>query len=228
VVVSVDLAREVQEVVEALESKQFREWVTDPVFWHGGILVSADASTSEGWGLHVGGVCAQGRWEDDTVAAIKSNREKRLDLDTVSISPLELAAQVLILLVVLATCGRPPNGQMILRCGNLSAVIVTETRRPRSPAMRRALVWLQRVEAEFDVFVRLEHIATKKNKLADALSRFAIRDTNLALAELGVAEVPFSSDEVVWNGQSLGDVCKEMERDVREAIHADLDVEESD
>jgi len=204
-----------------LSGLRFRRWTADPVFWHGGILVAADASTADGWGLHVGGMGAQGRWEAATLKAIENSRKKRADLERVSISPLELLAQILLLLVVVDTYGRPPNGQMIFRCDNMSAVMVTETRRARSPAMRCALAWLSRVEAALGVTVRLEHIPTKENKLADALSRYSVADAEEARKILGVKDTSFDKSRTVFEGKSLGEICVEIEREVRSALLAD-------
>jgi hypothetical protein len=51
------------------------------------VAVAADASTNDGYGLHVGGVCAAGRWELETFQAIRNSR-KKLPGVRVSISPL--------------------------------------------------------------------------------------------------------------------------------------------
>ena len=82
-------------MVTKLEAHDCRPWVANPVWWHGGSAVAADASTTEGWGLSAGGICASGKLEAETLEAIENSRREKLKKKVrVSISPLELLAQV--------------------------------------------------------------------------------------------------------------------------------------
>ena len=213
-------------VWDNLRAGNFRPWVCDPVYWHGGVLVSADASTADGWGLHAGGIYAAGLWEIDTKAAISNNRLKRLSLERVSISPLELIAQVLLLVVVARSFVRPPNGQFVFRCDNSSSVDVLESRRPHSPAMRRALAWLVRVENHFALRVRAEHIPTLEIRAADAFSHAAVARGCAELRVLHMTPREFPADLVVFDGLTLEELARAMERDVRAAL-LDRDVEDT-
>ena len=75
-----------------------------------------------------------------------------------STSPLELTTQA---------------GLAVLRCDNKSSCDVVASRRPRSAAMRAALLLLEQAEAHYRIKVWLEHVPTGDNSIADALSKNA-------------------------------------------------------
>ena len=110
---------------------------------------------------------------------------------------------------------------MIFRCGNMSAVVVAETRRARSPAMRCALAWLSRAEAALGAAARLEHIPTKESRLADALSRYSAADTDVARKIRGVKDTTCDKSRIVLEGRSLDEICVEIEQEIRSALLAD-------
>ena len=218
VAVDLQFVQSIEQVWQALVERKFRSWTSDPVVWHGGERVAADASTADEWGLHVGRFFAYGAWEEATLAAIRNSKRKRADRERVSISPLELLAQVLLLVVAMRTHGSPPNGQLVMSCDNSSAIDVVETRRPRSPAMRRALLWLTRVEGHFRVRVRLAKIPSEKNKAADALSHLRVVEAVEHLRERRLQPVEFDMREPVFDGLSLEALARVMQVDVRGAL----------
>jgi hypothetical protein len=215
--VSPALLEAVGTMLAKVEAKEFRPWVANPMWWHGGVDVAADASTSEGWGAHVGGICASGRWEAETFEAIANSRGKKLDKVRVSISPLELLAQVLLLAMVGLSFGRPGNGQIVMRCDNQAAVDVVESRRPKSAAMRVALRKLEELERLFQIRVKLEFIGTKENKLADALSRGAEEEVCEVLSQRGLELQEFDGDSVLC-GVAFTEFALQAEREVRRAL----------
>jgi hypothetical protein len=105
-----------------------------------------------------------------------------------------------------------------MSCDNSSAIDVVETRRPRSPAMRRALLWLTRVEGHFRVRVRLAKIPSEKNKAADALSHLRVVEAVEHLRELRLQPVEFDMREPVFDGLSLEALARVMQVDVRGAL----------
>lgn len=225
--------------MRAVDGRRFKPLVYDPRFWHGGIAVSADASTNDGFGLHVGGVCAAGRWEPATFCAIENSR-KKLPGVRVSISPLELATQALLLAAVGIIVGdvsegRIGNGQIVMRCDNKSSCDVVNSRKPKSPAMRIAMRKLEEVEHAFGFKVRLEHIATEDNTVVDALSHCtgAKRDVTTQACEAiltaqGRVMTWLDEDSVIplkAGAISFSAFALETERAVREAISkVDLEV----
>ncbi len=139
------------------------EGLSNPgLYQHGGVNVSGDASTNDGWGFHIGPFFVAGVWDDETRAAISrsSEAEKELLGDRVSISPLELWTQA-VLSRILGTRFRSlleESGQFVARCDNLSSCVVVDTNRPGSPAMREALLIKVEQEELFRIRGRLEHI----------------------------------------------------------------------
>jgi len=219
------LGAQLEDIWLALVNKDFRPWTQSPLFWHGGAKVSADASTADGWGVHAGGIFAARLWEPATKIAIGNSRKKRHNLERVSISPLELIAQVLLLVTVARTYVKPPGGQFVFRCDNSSVIDVLETRRPRSPAMRRALAWLVLVEKHFGLQLKLEHIASEDNLAADAFSHARIEAGRAELRKLGLVPAEFPMGKVAFEGWTLEEFALVMERDVRVALlESDLEL----
>ena len=120
------------------------------------------------------------------------------------------------------------NGQVVIRCDNKSSCDVVNSRKPKSPAMRVALRKLEEVERAFGFKVRLEHIPTEENVVADALSHCtgAKREVAIQLCvdtlaaqgrEMswidGDALIPLGSGAVTFKAFALG-----TERAVRGAI----------
>ena len=46
---SAGLAAAINDTLLAVDARAFKPLVSDPCFWHGGVAVSADASTNDGW-----------------------------------------------------------------------------------------------------------------------------------------------------------------------------------
>ena len=210
-----------------LREKNFAPMEQEAQFWHGGWLMSGDASTKDGWGVVNHDVGLAGLWEEATKEAIQRSKEKEKVGDRVSISPLELMTVAFLLCLVMETSGptmkekRGTNGvlQLVMRCDNQSAVDVMVSRRPHSPAMREALSIVEMVEAHYAVRVRLEHITSEDNVIADALSHDdwgkAIRLMGLAGCELRKApeEMKGPIDGLSFKGFAL-----ECERRVCKAL----------
>jgi hypothetical protein len=146
--------------------------------------IAADASTTWGWGLHVGNWFAAGPWEPATLRAIARSRAKAGD-ERVSISPLELATQTGLAALAAERYGAALGGQVVLRCDNKSSCDVVASRRPRSAAMRAALLLLEQVEAHYRIKVWLEHVPTGDNTIADALSKNAAAAASASCTALG-------------------------------------------
>lgn len=217
VIVSDGLLEACDSMVSRLTAGEFRPWTADPVWWHGGVEVAADAATVGGWGLHVGGLCAAGQWEEETLRAIENSRTKRKDRERVSISPLELLAQALLLAVVGLACGRVGNGQVVMRCDNQAAVDVVASRRPKSPAMRLALEKLEEIERLFGLKAKLEFIGTKENVLADALSRGAEEIVGEVLGQRGRERRSFDMSTSL-GAMTLECFAVQAEREIRGAL----------
>ena len=180
-----------------------------------------------------------GRWEPASFCAIENSR-KKLPGVRVSISPLELATQALPLAAVGIIVGdvsegRIGNGQIVMRCDNKSSCDVVNSRKPKSPAMRIAMRRLEEVEHAFGFKVRLEHIATVDNTVADALSHctgakrdVAIQTCEAILTAQGRVMTWLDEDSVIplkAGAISFSAFALETERAVREAISkVDLEV----
>jgi hypothetical protein len=209
-------ARELQQRVVA---RRFRAWKADPVWWHGGLAIAADASTGEGWGAHVGEVYAWGGWSSETKQVVLNSRLQREGMMRVSISPLELLAQVWLLVMVGSSLQRSRNGQIVMHCDNMAAVEVVSSRRPKSAAMRLALQKLEEVERCFGLTVRFDYISTKENKVADALSRGDIALAGECLALQGLMR-EFDVSTVV-EGRTFARMVVESEAEVCGALAAE-------
>jgi hypothetical protein len=139
----------------------------------------------------------------------------------VSISPMELMVQGFVAMGMRMTRGRElPNGCFFSRCDNLSSVMVVEAGRAKSPAMTEALRIIKEVEigkeGEPRMRMRLKHIGTYENKVADLLSRGKIEEAMaMVRARWGVCRVGHL--DAAWVAES--------ERRVREASSRDVEKE---
>lgn len=162
-----------------------RPFTDNPRYLHGGVDVSGDASTADGWGIAMGPFFASGLWDAETLAAIarSSAIEKELTGDQVSISPLELWVQGVLSFVIGSSFRHilDEAGQFVARCDNQSACVVVDTNRTASPAMGEALAVKIELERGFRIRGRLEHIPTEENSLADILSHNRIADAERVL-----------------------------------------------
>lgn len=215
-----------------LLAKNFAPMVQDPLDWHGGWLAPGDASTTDGWGVVNNQVGMSGIWEDATKEAIERNAAKAREGDRVSISPLELMTVAFLLCVVMEASGpiweekKGDRGviQLVMRCDNKSAVDVILSRRPHSPAMRVALDIVELVESNYGVRVRLEHIKTKENVVADALSHDNWEKAGRMFETAGTEfKLGKASDDLRGpiEGMSFREFAVECERKVCQAIARD-------
>ena len=101
-------------------------------------------------------------------------------VELASISPAELLVTGYTVRTVREIGVAPANGQFYSRCDNDSAVRVVNAGRARSPAMTEALRVVHEEEigapGERRLRMRLEHIGTLENKVADLLSRGDIEE----------------------------------------------------
>ena len=206
----------------------FRKPTRSPVWTHAGMRIAADASTTWGWGLHVGNWFAAGPWEPATLRAIARSRAKAGD-ERVSISPLELATQTGLAALAAERYGAALGGQVVLRCDNKSSCDVVASRRPRSAAMRAALLLLEQVEAHYRIKVWLEHVPTGDNTIADALSKNAAAAASASCTALGwgaPVKRPDGALTFAWGGErvTLEQFMSKAEQLVRTALSAE-DVE---
>ncbi len=171
---SLEWATEMQWSIANANADNLRPFLDIPRYLYGGMEVSGDASTADGWGFHIGPFFASGLWDPATLEAIarSSRADKEEDGDRISISPLELWVQALIAHVL----GHQlrflldEGGQFVARCDNQSSCTVADTLRPKSPAMGEALAIKVEQELTGGVRGRLQYIPTLENKIADLLS----------------------------------------------------------
>jgi hypothetical protein len=225
--VSQSLMESVNDTAEDIRNENFARMVRDPKFWHGGLVVSGDASTKDGWGVVSGDVGAGGLWEPATKEAIERSSEKVTKGDRVSISPLGLTTVGLLICLEMETSSASWEGrrneygvaQLVLRCDNQSACDVMESRRPKSPAMREALSIVESVEARYGVLVRLEHIKTDENVVADAISHddWVRAQEVYTQAKMTLKKAP-SDLKGPFEDMSLLEFARECERKVCSAI----------
>ena len=219
----------VEESMEAtrkdLEDRNLAPLIRDPTYLHGRMAAAADASTADGWGAHVGVWCANGMWSQATKDAIERSKEKEKTGDRVSTSPLELMTQALLLVLVMEVMGeelrRRWKGkgpmQVVLRCDNQSSCDVVLSRRPQSDAMREALRILEEVEKAYGVHVRLEHIPTDMNVIADRLSHARLEEVEQIFAKAGCAP-KFLPEEQEVMGSTLMAFATSAEKRVTQAL----------
>jgi hypothetical protein len=149
---------------------------TSPLFYHGGDNVSGDASTKDGWGVHVGPFYAFARWDERTRLAVATlaAAERARSADSVSISPLELLTSAfLVVLLGLRGVGHFDAGTVrnfIGRSDNLSACNVVNTGRATSKTMFMAYEAFLAAQRDYGIRLRLEHISGAVNTIADRLS----------------------------------------------------------
>ena len=154
----------------------------------------------------------------DEVADAEVERDQALP-ELVSISPAELLVTGYTVRAVRELVdGGPANGCFYSRCDNDSAVRVVNAGRARSPAMIEALRVVHEQEigmaGERRLRLRLEHIRTEENKVADLLSRGDIEEAiEMVTARWGRCEVRTLDEEFL----------RSTERRVREATLHEYD-----
>jgi hypothetical protein len=207
---------------EDIRSGRLRNFANNPCYWHGGTAIAADASTSWGCGWHIGGAVAALEWEAETLQAIEASRVHQVDIARVSISPLELLTQALLAAAVGECMGSEGygNGQVILRCDNMSACHVVTSRRPRSEAMRAALEMIEQVEHAYGMKIRLEYLRTDLNRTADALSKGQFENARRFVEAEGrvLRWMPLEQTLKVSGHPSLRVFAREGEKRVRNAL----------
>ena len=195
-------------VRDAVESESGGQMLSDPVYSHPGDAVWGDASSKVGWGVVVGYTIYWGKWSPETIEAIGRMKTRKDDEasseseeepeegerlvegrrgNKVSISPLEALVQAYVLRAVRSQCPEEvPNGNFYSRCDNLSSVQVVGAGRAKSPAMTEALrIIREESRAGSDGKrwrMRLKHIGTQVNKVADLLSRGDIEEARAMVA----------------------------------------------
>ena len=157
--------------------------------------MAADASSNIGWGVVAGPWIFHGTWSKGTLEACEAIRQRDQEWartkeggaagdqaeEQVSISPLELLVKAFVVRAVRERLPTEvPNGNFYSRCDNDSAVQVVAAGRAKSPAMTKALRIVKEEEkgekGQRSYRLRLEHISTLDNKVADLLSRGALEE----------------------------------------------------
>ena len=228
--VSGSFIEETTRTLDDLKEGKVLALVRNPTYLHMGSVGASDASTTDGWGTHSGNMVAYGLWDSETIAAIQRSKNKETDGEKISISPLELLTVALQIIVTMETheetiqekwkaLGQSGNPQLFMRCDNQSAVDVLESRRAHTPSMRASLAIVQEVEEVYGVFVRLEHIASEDNIIADALSHANMEIPGKIFDEAKAQMCMFSTNTFLprING-SLQKFAQEGECKVRTAI----------
>ena len=203
-----ELLAQMEAAQERIAQKNLGPLIKNPHYLHAGMAGSADASTSDGWGAHVGTFGASGLWTDETKEAIRRSKEKEVVGDRVSISPLELLTQAFLRILVMGMCGSELNKswgwpgplQLILRCDNQAAGDVIRSLRPRSLAMEESLRVLHEAECAYEVRVRLEHIRSDKNVVADHLSHGRYAKVEALFDKRGLQLQRMGEDRKILNG----------------------------
>ena len=153
-------------------------------------LVACDASGKWGWGVRVGGFVLFGEWAPATLAALRRCQAQG-DLEeeeggSLSISPAELIGAAFMLEAVGTMRLGLTHPRFVGRCDNDSACCAVNNRRTRSYPMHAALRCVVEREGHWGLRMRLQHIPTKENKVADLLSRGKIGEAMaLVAAEVG-------------------------------------------
>ncbi len=144
--------------------------------------------------MRVGGYVAYGEWAPATLAALRRCREggdrEEEDGGPLSISPAELMGATFMLEAVGVMRLGLEHPRFVGRCDNASACFAVNNRRVRSYPMHAALRCEVEREGVWGLRMRLEHIPTGENKVADLLSRGAIAAAmEWVRAEVGWCEV---------------------------------------
>ena len=229
-----DITHDAMNTLEDLKGGNVASLVRNLSYLHMGSVGASDASTADGLGTHSGGVVACGMWEPETAEAIQRSKDKETHGGKVPISPLELLKVAMKIVVTVEThaetirkewkaLGQIGNPQLFLRFDNQCTVYAPESRRAYSPSMRAALAIVQGVEKTYGIFIRLGHIASEDNIIADSLCHndMEIPRTIFNKAGRGMRLFPMHTNMRRING-SLQDFARQVERTVRAAILAGL------